>query len=160
MIIGTALRRLATWSTVLASACVLYACNRYELRPVHCEPTPPTAASTIAWERFSGTPGTLSVDVRTLSNTVSLQVLAPQLRLDSLPWRVFAPDGTTHFDSLARGPHELTVRALGFRVAHGTVIVPTELATRALVVMAVDPIVFDESCGMLYRARKPWWKLW
>jgi hypothetical protein len=52
------------------------------------------------------------------------------------------------------------VRALGFRAARATVTVPTEGATRALVVMAVDPIVFDESCGMLYRARKPWWKLW
>lgn len=160
MTIGPAPRRLATWSGALVFAGVLHSCNRYELRPVHCPPALPSAASTIAWERVPGGPGALSVEIQSLRGTVSLQALAPQLRLDSLPWRVFESDGRTHFDSLSPGPHELRVRALGFRAARATVIVPTEGGTRALVVMAVDPIVFDESCSMMYRARKPWWKLW
>ena len=147
-------------SLSLISGLLLPGCNRYELRPVPCPPEIPNGGSSIAWERTSDNVGTLVLSVRTIIDSVSLAPYGPQARIGSSSWRVFGTDGRIQFDSLAPGSHEVSVRALGYRAAHATVIMPEEGGLRAIATVALYPISFDGGCGMMYRARKPWWKLW
>ena len=138
----------------------LLACNRYELRPVPCPVETPNGGSAIAWERTPGKVGTMTLSLHSISDSASLLRTGPQARIGQQSWRVFGPDGTIRFDSLAPGPHEVTVRVLGYRAAHTTVVMPDDGAVRAAATVALYPMSFDGGCGMMYRARKPWWKLW
>lgn len=138
----------------------MLACNRYELRPVPCPVETPNGGSAIAWERTPGTVGTMTLSLHSISDSASLLRTGPQARIGRQGWRVFGPDRTIRFDSLAPGPHEVTVRVLGYRAAHATVVMPADGAVRAAATVALYPMSFDGGCGMMYRARKPWWKLW
>src|SRR5688572_5916633 len=74
-------------------------------------------------------------------------------------WRVVDADGAIRFESLSVGSHELAVRGIGYRGARVNVHVSPDAGIQA-VAMAGDPSRFDGGCGMMYRARKPWWKVW
>jgi hypothetical protein len=139
---------------------LMLACNRYEMRPVPCPVETPNGGSTIAWERVSGTVGSLTLALRSISGDTTLLRTGPQARIGNQGWRVFGPDGIIRFDSLALGPQEVSVRVLGYRAAHTTVVMPDDGAVRAAATVALYPLSFDGGCGMMYRARKPWWKLW
>jgi hypothetical protein len=136
------------------------ACNRYEQRRIVCPPGAPTAASSIAWQLAPDAPGTLTLESRTVNNARIRAAMNPQARLDTLAWRVIAADGTLRFDSVSPGPHDLTVRALGHRVARTKVVVPPGAGVLALAAMAADPISINEVCGMTLTVPKPWWKFW
>ena len=138
----------------------MMACNRYELRPLPCPVETPSGGSAIAWERVPGSVGTLTLSIHSVADGPSLVRASPQARIGRENWRVFNLDGMIRFDSLAPGPQEVSVRALGYRAAHTTVVMPEGGGVRAAATVALYPMSFDGGCGMMYRARKPWWKLW
>ena len=136
------------------------ACNRYELRPMACPPEPPgLVASSIAWQQVRDDVRSLRLRVLPIIGDGPIASWA-QVRVDSVGWRPVDSTGAIRFDSLVPGMHELAVRAIGYRVARASVRVSPDSGIQALAVMAIDPIRFDGGCGMMYRARKPWWKVW
>jgi hypothetical protein len=136
------------------------ACNRYELRPMACPSEPPgLVGSSIAWQQVRDNVRSLRLRVLPITGDVPI-ASGVQVRLDSVGWRAVDADGAILFDSLLPGVHELAVRAIGYRVARANVRVASDSSIQAVAVMAIDPIRFDGGCGMMYRARKPWWKVW
>lgn len=136
------------------------ACNRYEQRRIVCPPAPPTAVSSIAWQQAPHAPGTLTVEARAVNPGTTPAAMQPQARLDSLAWHRFATDGTVRFDLVSPGPHQLIVRALGYRAARSEVEVSAGAGVQALATLAVDRTFINEACGMTLTVRKPWWKFW
>lgn len=150
------IRTLGVWSLQLWGTS---ACHRYELRPVVCEPEPPgLLASSVSWEQVRPSTRFLRVQVRPITGDGPIASSA-QVRLDSQAWRAVDADGATRFDPLSVGSHELAVRAIGYRAARVNVHVAPDAGVQAVAVMAVDPIRLDGGCGMMYQARKPWWKI-
>ena len=136
------------------------ACHRYEVRRIQCASEPAgVVASTIAWEQVRRDARSLILGVRTVSGDGPIASGA-QVQLDSAGWQVVDAGGVIRFDSLVPGLHLIAVRAVGFRAAHASIYVAADAGVRAVATMAIDPIRLDGGCGMTYRARKPWWKLW
>ena len=150
--------RLAT-AVVLALPAL--ACNRYEYRTAECPQVPRgIAASTLGWQA-TPTRNTIVVRARTAATADTIPASLVGARVDRGPWTSPGPDGAIHIESVATGRHVVAVRAFGYRIAVDTVVVQRDSGIAAVAVMSGAPITFDESCGfVLYRTRKPWWKLW